>query len=81
MLRWLLDTNLCIRVLRDRLADLRERFNREADALCISTICLYLHPTDWQYMNDPEQYPGAAMLETVKGFGRASGEASNRTGP
>ena len=40
MLRWLLDTNLCIRVLRDRPAGLRERFNREADALCISTIVL-----------------------------------------
>jgi len=40
MLRWLLDTNLCIRILRDRPASLRERFNREADALCISTIVL-----------------------------------------
>jgi tRNA(fMet)-specific endonuclease VapC len=36
----MLDTNLCIRVLRDRPAGLRERFNREADALCISTIAL-----------------------------------------
>lgn len=40
MLRYLLDTNLCIRVLRDRPAGLRERFNREADALSISTIVL-----------------------------------------
>ena len=40
MQRWLLDTNLCIRVLRDRPAGLRERFNREADALCISNIVL-----------------------------------------
>ena len=40
MQRWLLDTNLCIRVLRDRPAGLRERFNREADALCISTVVL-----------------------------------------
>lgn len=40
MLRYLLDTNLCIRVLRDRPASLRPRFNREADALCISTIVL-----------------------------------------
>jgi tRNA(fMet)-specific endonuclease VapC len=38
MLRYLLDTNLCIRVLRDRPAVLRERFNKEADGLCISTI-------------------------------------------
>lgn len=40
MLRYLLDTNLCIRVLRDRPLGLRERFNTHADALCISTIVL-----------------------------------------
>ncbi|MEA2740674.1 MAG: tRNA(fMet)-specific endonuclease VapC [Acetobacteraceae bacterium] len=40
MLRYMLDTNLCIRVLRDRPAGLRDRFNREAEALCISTIAL-----------------------------------------
>lgn len=40
MLRYLLDTNLCIRVLRDRPPGLRERFNAQADALCISTIVL-----------------------------------------
>ena len=40
MLRYLLDTNLCIRVLRDRPATLRERFNDNADSLCISTIVL-----------------------------------------
>jgi tRNA(fMet)-specific endonuclease VapC len=40
VLRFLLDTNLCIRVLRDRSAHLRARFNREADALAISTIVL-----------------------------------------
>jgi tRNA(fMet)-specific endonuclease VapC len=39
-LRYMLDTNLCIRVLRDRPGELRERFNREADGLCISTIIL-----------------------------------------
>ncbi len=39
-LRYLLDTNLCIRVLRDRPPAIRERFNREADGLCISTIVL-----------------------------------------
>jgi tRNA(fMet)-specific endonuclease VapC len=36
----MLDTNLCIRVLRDRAAALRERFNDSAEALCISTILL-----------------------------------------
>lgn len=40
MLRYLLDTNLCIRVLRDRPQAVRERFNVEADGLCISTIVL-----------------------------------------
>jgi tRNA(fMet)-specific endonuclease VapC len=40
MLRYLLDTNLCIRVLRDRPKAVRERFNLEADGLCISTIVL-----------------------------------------
>ncbi len=40
MLRYLLDTNVCIRVLRDRPAGLRERFNAEAEALCISTVVL-----------------------------------------
>lgn len=40
MLRYMLDTNVCIRVLRDRPPSARERFNLEADALCISTIVL-----------------------------------------
>jgi len=40
MLRFLLDANLCIRDLRDRPPLLRERFNREADGLAISTIIL-----------------------------------------
>jgi len=40
MLRYMLDTNLCIRVLRDRPVAARERFNREADSLSISTIVL-----------------------------------------
>ncbi|WP_199554852.1 type II toxin-antitoxin system tRNA(fMet)-specific endonuclease VapC [Sandaracinobacteroides hominis] len=41
MLRYMLDTNLCIRVLRDRPQGLRERFNGHADSLCVSTIILY----------------------------------------
>jgi tRNA(fMet)-specific endonuclease VapC len=41
MNRYMLDTNLCIRVLRDRPAGLKERFNRDADGLCISSIVLY----------------------------------------
>lgn len=41
MLRYMLDTNLCICVLRDRPQGLRARFNAEADGLCISTVILY----------------------------------------
>lgn len=40
MLRYLLDTNVCIRVLRDRPRNVRERFNLEADSLCISAVVL-----------------------------------------
>ncbi len=40
MLRYMLDTNLCVRVLRDRPVGVRERFNVEAEALCVSTIVL-----------------------------------------
>lgn len=40
MLRYMLDTNLCIRLLRDRPPELRPRFAAEADALCTSTVVL-----------------------------------------
>ncbi|MEF0944062.1 tRNA(fMet)-specific endonuclease VapC [Rhizobium sp. BR 362] len=40
MLRYMLDTILCIRLLRDRPKGFRDRFNENADALCISTIIL-----------------------------------------
>ena len=36
----MLDTNVCIHVLRDRPPHMRERFNAEAMGLCISTITL-----------------------------------------
>ena len=41
MLRYLLDTNLCIRVLRHRPPALRARFNADAEALSISDVVLY----------------------------------------
>lgn len=41
MIKYLLDTNLCIRVLRDRPPGLRARFNAEALSLSISSIVLY----------------------------------------
>jgi tRNA(fMet)-specific endonuclease VapC len=40
MLRFMLDTSICIRVLRDRPASARVRFNMEADALGISSVTL-----------------------------------------
>lgn len=40
MLRYMLDTNLCVRVLKDRPKGARDRFNANADSLCISTIVL-----------------------------------------
>jgi tRNA(fMet)-specific endonuclease VapC len=40
MLRHMLDTNLCVRVLRDRSPGARRRFNDNAEGLCISTIVL-----------------------------------------
>ncbi|MEO8812915.1 MAG: tRNA(fMet)-specific endonuclease VapC [Caulobacteraceae bacterium] len=36
----MLDTDLCVRLLRDRPPGLRARFNAEAAALCISSITL-----------------------------------------
>jgi tRNA(fMet)-specific endonuclease VapC len=41
MLRYLLDTNFCIRVVRDRPAGLRPRFNAETGGLCISSVVLF----------------------------------------
>lgn len=41
MLRHMLDTDLCIRVIRDRPAGLRPRFNAEADGLCLSDVVLH----------------------------------------
>ena len=41
MLRYMLDTSLCIRVLRDRPPHIRERFNAEAASLSISSVVYY----------------------------------------
>lgn len=40
MLRYMLDTDLCVAVLRERPEALWARFNAEADSLCISSITL-----------------------------------------
>jgi tRNA(fMet)-specific endonuclease VapC len=40
MLRCMLDTNICIYVIKNRPLGMRERFDRQADELSISTITL-----------------------------------------
>ena len=40
MLEYMLDTNICIYVIKNRPVALRERFDQLAEALCISTITL-----------------------------------------
>jgi len=70
VLRYMLDTNLCIRVLRDRPQSVRERFNAEADGLCISTIILaeLLHgaeKSDRPSFNRTKVEQFAARLEVI----------------
>ena len=38
MLRFMLDTDICIYVIKNHPAELRERFNENAGALCISSV-------------------------------------------
>ena len=40
MLQYMLDTNICIYVIKNRPVGLREQFNRLAEQICISTITL-----------------------------------------
>ena len=40
MLRYMLDTNICIYIIKNRPEQLRKRFNTLADQLCISVITL-----------------------------------------
>jgi tRNA(fMet)-specific endonuclease VapC len=40
MLEYMLDTNVCIYVLKNRPPELREKFDRMAELLCISSITL-----------------------------------------
>ena len=55
MLRYLLDTNFCIRVLRDRPPGLRARFNANAEALCVSDVVLYELLYGAERSNDPQR--------------------------
>jgi tRNA(fMet)-specific endonuclease VapC len=40
MLRYMLDTNICIYVIKSRPVELREQFNRLTEQMCVSTITL-----------------------------------------
>ena len=53
MLRYALDTNLCIRVLRDRPQGLRAAFNANAEALSLSDVVLYELLYGAERSNDP----------------------------
>jgi len=64
MLRYMLDTNLCIRVLRERPIGLRERFNAEAASLCISTVTL----AELLFGAEKSANPAEAR-QRVEGFG------------
>jgi tRNA(fMet)-specific endonuclease VapC len=41
MLKTLIDTNLCVRALRDRPMEIRERLKAEFETICISSIVRY----------------------------------------
>jgi tRNA(fMet)-specific endonuclease VapC len=82
MLRYMLDTNLCIRVLRDRPQSVRERFNAEADGLCISTIILteLLHgaaKSDRPALNRSKVEQFAARMEVLPFGPEAAGHAAD----
>lgn len=53
MVRYLLDTNLCIRVLRDRPQGLRAKFNAHAETLCLSDVVLYELLYEAERSSDP----------------------------
>lgn len=81
MLLYMLDTNLCIRVLRERPPTLRERFNTEAEGLCVSTVILteLLHGAaksarPEQSRREVERF--AARLEVLAFDANAAGHAA-----
>ncbi|HSK40465.1 MAG TPA: tRNA(fMet)-specific endonuclease VapC [Arenibaculum sp.] len=63
MLRYMLDTNICIYVVKNRPAGLRERFNELADQLCISAVVL----GELMYGAEKSAKP-AANLAVVEAF-------------
>jgi tRNA(fMet)-specific endonuclease VapC len=53
MLQSMLDTNLCIRALRDRPKYIRDRLNNEAGTCCISSVILYELYVGAELSNEP----------------------------
>ncbi len=63
MLRYMLDTNICIFVIKNRPIHLRNIFNSEAQHLCISSVTLA------ELMFGAEKYEQVARnLQTVENF-------------
>ena len=56
MLDAMLDTNLCIRVIRDKPKAIRQRFVAEANRLAISTIVLHELQTGVALSPDPQRH-------------------------
>ncbi len=54
MLALLLDTNLCVRALRDRPAGIRDKLKAERGKVCISTIVLYELQVGVELSSQPE---------------------------
>lgn len=82
MLRYLLDTNFCIRVLRDRPQGLRANFNANAEALCLSDVVLYELLYGAERSNDPprirrEVERFAARLTTLAFDGDAAAHTAD----
>jgi tRNA(fMet)-specific endonuclease VapC len=53
MIRYMLDTNLCVRALRDKPTSIRDRLKIEASACCISTIILHELYVGVELSSDP----------------------------
>lgn len=63
MLRYLLDTNICIYVIKNRPAEVREAFNRHAPHLCLSSVTL----AELSYGAEKSAQP-AHNLQVVESF-------------
>ena len=82
MLVSMLDTNLCVRALRDRPTFIRERMKRESGTLCISTMILYELYVGVALSSDPDKgrrevEKFASMLIVLDFDAQAAGHAAD----